>query len=86
MIRCVPGEKSWLPIDKCAGGELPRDPIVSRRSTCDKRICTKPLARRTWWSYGFCMRDSRFVRLGARLGELVKDRSESVSESEHAFQ
>ena len=85
MIRCVPGEKSWLPIDKCAGGELPGDPIVSRRSTCDRRIWTKPLARRTRWSYWVLHARFALCSSGARLGELVKDLGESVSESEHAF-
>src|SRR5271167_3927396 len=61
------------------------DPSVARRGTCDRRICTKPLARRTRWSYGFCMRDSRFVRRRVGLGELVKDVGESVSKSEEAI-
>ena len=32
------------------------DPSVSRRGTCDRRICTRPLARRTRGSYGFCVK------------------------------
>src|ERR1700730_2038962 len=44
------------------------DPTASRRGTCDRRICTKPLARRTRGSYGFCMRESRVVRWRDGLG------------------
>ena len=61
------------------------DPSVSRRGTCDRRICTKPLARRTRYSYGFCMRDSRFVRRGVGLRGLVKDVGKSVGRSEEAI-
>jgi hypothetical protein len=61
------------------------DPSVSRRSTCDRKICTKPLARRTRGSYGFCMRDSRFVRGRVGLSGLVKDVGESVGRSEEAI-
>ena len=60
------------------------DPRVSRRGTCDRGICTKPLARRTRGSYGFCMRDSRFVRGRVGLSGLVKDVGESVGGSEEA--
>jgi hypothetical protein len=61
------------------------DPSVSRRGTCDRRICTKPLARRTRRSYGFCVRDSRFVRGRVGLSGLVKDVGESVGRSEEAI-
>ena len=61
------------------------DPSVSRRGTCDRRICKKPLARRTRRSYGFCVRDSRFVRGGVGLSGLVKDVGESVGRSEEAI-
>ncbi len=65
------------------------DPSVSRRGTCDRGICTKPLARRTRWSYGFRMRDSRFVRrrVGLRVGlrGVVKGVGESVGRSEEAI-
>jgi len=61
------------------------DPSVARRGTCDRKICTKPLARRTRWSYGFCMRDSRFVRRRVRLIGLAKDVGESGSRSEEAI-
>jgi hypothetical protein len=61
------------------------DPSVFRRGTCDRRICTKPLARRTRGSYGFCMRDSGFVGRRVGLGGLVKDVGESVSRSEEAI-
>src|SRR6202790_2642475 len=61
------------------------DPTVSRRGTCDRGICTKPLARRTRGSYGYCMGDSRFVRRRVGLGGLVKDVGESVSRSEEAI-
>src|SRR6266498_1232180 len=33
---------------------------------------TKPLARRTRWSYGFCIGDSRLVRRAGGLGEVVR--------------
>src|ERR1700674_1425091 len=36
-------------------------------------------------SYGFCMRDSRFVRRRVGLGGRVKDVGESVSRSEEAI-
>jgi hypothetical protein len=36
-------------------------------------------------SYGFCMRDSRFVRLRVGLSGLVKDVGESVGRSEEAM-
>src|SRR5260370_40187157 len=58
---------------RAAAVSLRVDPSVSRRGTCDRRICTKPLARRTRGSYGFCMRDSRFVRGRVGLSGLVKD-------------
>jgi len=45
----------------------------------------KPLARRTRGSYGFCMRDSRFVRRRVGLSGLVKDVGESVGRSEEAM-
>jgi hypothetical protein len=61
------------------------EPSVSRRGTCDRRICTKPLARRTRWSYGFCMRDSRFVRCRVGLSGLLKGVGESVGGSEEAI-
>src|ERR1700683_232449 len=61
------------------------EPSVSRRGTCDRRICTKPLARRTRGSYGFWMRDSRIVRGRIGLGGLVKDIGESVSRSGEAI-
>jgi hypothetical protein len=61
------------------------DPSVSRRGTCDRRICTKPLARRTRGSYGFCMGDSRFVRRRVGLSGLVKEVGKSVGRSEEAI-
>ena len=61
------------------------DPSVSRRGTCDRGICTKPLARRTRWSYGFRMRDSRFVRRRVGLRGVVKGVGESVGRSEEAI-
>jgi hypothetical protein len=60
------------------------DPSVSRRGTCDRKICTKPLARRTRCSYGFCMRDWRFVRRWVGLSGVVKDVGKSVGRSEEA--
>ena len=57
---------------------------VSRRGTCDRRICTQAAARRTRGSYGFCMRDWRFVRRRVGLSGLVKDVGESVGGSEEA--
>jgi hypothetical protein len=36
---------------------------VSRRGICDRAIWRKPLARRTRSSYGFCLGDSKIVRL-----------------------
>src|SRR5271169_3729063 len=60
-------------------------PSVSRRGTCDRGICTKPLARRTRWSYGFRMRDSRFVRRRVGLSGVVKGVGESVGRSEDAI-
>jgi hypothetical protein len=62
-----------------------KDPSVSRRGTCDRKICAKPLARRTRGSYGFCMRDSRFVRRRVGLSGLVKDVGESVARSEEGI-
>ena len=61
------------------------EPSVSRRGTCDRRICTKALARRTRGSYGFCMRDSRFVRRRVGLSGLVKGVGESMGRSEEAI-
>src|ERR1051325_11557578 len=60
------------------------DRSVSRRGTCDRRICTKPLARRTRGSYGFCMRDSRVVRRRVGLSGVVKDVGERIRRSEEA--
>jgi len=61
------------------------DPSVSRRGTCDRRICTKPLARRTRGSYGFCMGDSRFVLRRVGLSGVAKDVGKSVGRSEEAI-
>jgi hypothetical protein len=58
---------------------------VFRRGTCDRGICTKPLARRTRGSYGFCMRDSRLVRRRIGLGGVVKHGGESVGGPEEAI-
>src|SRR5260370_36261404 len=60
------------------------DPSVPRRGTCDRRICTKPLARRTRGSYGFCMCDSRFVRGRGGVSGLVKDVGGSGGRAEEA--
>ena len=63
-----------------------KDPEYSSESgQCDIAICTKPLARRTRWSYGFCMRDSRFVRRRVGLSGLVKGVGESFGRSEEAI-
>src|SRR5580704_402788 len=40
------------------------DPSVARRGTCDRRICTKPLARRTRGSYGILR--ARFAICGSQ--------------------
>ena len=61
------------------------DPSASRRGTCDRGICTKPLARRTRGSYGFCMRDSRFVRRRVGLSGLVKHVGRSGGRCEEAI-
>ena len=58
---------------------------VSRRGICDRAIWRKPLARRTRCSYGFCVRDSRFVRRRVGLSGLVKDVGKSVGRSEEAI-
>src|SRR5260370_1511733 len=70
---------------RAAAVSLRVDPSVSRRGTCDRRICTKPLAWRTRWSYGFCMRDSRFVRGRVGLSGLVKGVGGRVGRSEEAI-
>ena len=60
-------------------------PSVSRRGTCDRGICTKPLARRTRGSYGFCMRASQIVRGRVGLSGPVKDARERVGRSDEAI-
>ena len=44
-----------------------------------------PLARRTRWSYAFCMGDSRFVRGVGGVGGVVKEVRGSFGSAEEAI-
>jgi len=65
-----------VPYRKCAGAvQPPKSTSVSRRGICDRGIWRKPLARRTRGSYGFCLGDSKILRLWECESRVVsKDR------------
>ena len=77
------GRKNYLFAGSDLGGE--RAASIYSLVGSAKLNGLDPEARRTRGSYGFCMRDSRFVRRWVGLSGLVKDVGESVGRSEEAI-